>query len=397
MRVLFLYPRPLDAARSNGGVAEFLCALAPTLKSTGVDPIIYAGDKSTHELIKSENTLAEAIVYNGPFLKPSWWVRASKLAAVLEVCRKEKIDVIHAQGTYTAGFMAWKIHQRTGLPYVVTSHSDILATNSKRINRANVKRRCQNVLKHASAVTHLTPMMETVSHQLYPTHEKSRIIGNGIDCASWLPYAKLPEKNYLLGIGRLERGKGFHILIEMFAKLMARGASSSLIIAGKGHEERALFEQVKNLGLNLITDFNDFSAIPEKSVIFTGYVRDQVKKRLIAESKLVLFATQPQLWEEAFGIVQIEAMAAGKSILASDTKVTRFLAQSGMQCRIVEPDNINTWADQALGLLNDDELRNKMGEKNLHAVSQFDWQPIANQYREVYASISLSIRLAFHQ
>lgn len=184
MRILFLYPRPLDANRSTGGVAEFLCALAPALKNLGVESVIYAGDKSVNELTRPDAILADAIVYNGPFLKPSWWVQKSRLAQVMEVCRMEKIDVIHAQGTYTAGFMAWKIHQHLDIPFVVTSHSDILATNSRRMNRNNVKSRCRHVLKHATAVTHLTPMMETVSHALYPTHEKSTIIGNGIDCAS---------------------------------------------------------------------------------------------------------------------------------------------------------------------------------------------------------------------
>jgi glycosyltransferase involved in cell wall biosynthesis len=297
--------------------------------------------------------------------------------------------VIHAQGTYTAGFMAWKIQQRTGIPYVVTSHSDILTTNSKRMNRSNVQRRCRNVLKHAAAVTHLTPMMETISHQLYDTREKSTVIGNGIDCQSWLPFTNLAEKNYIVGMGRFERGKGFHILIEMFAQLIARGMKTSLVIAGKGNEEAALFAQVKNLGLNLVTNFTDFTAIPEKSVIFPGYVRDDVKKRLIAESQLVLFATQPQLWEEAFGIVQLEAMAAGKPILASDTNVTRFLEKSGMQCRIVEPDNIHAWADQAELLLNDSGLRKKMGDANIEAVVDFDWQPIAEKYRDVYASVKM--------
>lgn len=387
MKVLFLYPRTLDAARSNGGVAEFLCALTPALKKTGVESVIYAGDKTVNQLTKPNAVLAEATVYNGPFIKPGWWVSKSKLEHVLEVCRMEKIEVIHAQGTYTAGFMAWKIHQHLGIPFVVTSHSDILATNSKRMNRSNVKRRCRHVLKHASAVTHLTPMMESVSHELYPTHEKSTIIGNGIDCASWLSFARMPEKNYIFSIGRLERGKGFHILIEMAAKLMARGLTTSLVIAGKGSEEPALFAQVKKLGLNLVTEFTDFSAIPERSVIFTGYVRDDVKKRLMAESNLVLFATQPTLWEEAFGIVQLEAMAAGKSMLASDTNVTRFLKQSGMRCQIVEPDNINSWADNAEILLKDEVLRKNMGEENLQAVLQFDWQPIANKYRDVYANI----------
>ena len=50
MRILFLYPRTLDAERSVGGVAEFLCSLTPALKNNKIDSIIYAGDKNSKQL-----------------------------------------------------------------------------------------------------------------------------------------------------------------------------------------------------------------------------------------------------------------------------------------------------------------------------------------------------------
>jgi glycosyltransferase involved in cell wall biosynthesis len=178
----------------------------------------------------------------------------------------------------------------------------------------------------------------------------------------------------------------------MYAKLIERGFSTSLVIAGKGSEEKNLQLQVKNLGLSLVTGVTDLSTIPDKSVVFTGYVRNEIKKRLVAQSQFVLFATQPDLWEEAFGIVQLEAMAAGKPLIASDTNVTRFLLKSGLQAYIVKPDDVNAWADQAALLLNHADLRKKLGNANLRAAAQFDWQPIAEQYRDVYHSSVISAK-----
>ncbi len=385
MRVLFLYPRTLDSNTSVGGVAEFLCSLTPELKLLDVDPIIYSGDKTLRSLSKPAQVIKEATIYSGPFIKPGFFVSSGKLVAVLTLCSQMKIDVIHAQGTYTAGFMALQIFKRTKIPYVVTSHSDILLTNSKRMNRSNVQRRCRQVLKHAAFVTHLTPNMADESHHLWDTREKSTTIGNGIDCQAWQSYFGLPEKNYILGIGRLERGKGFHVLIDMYAKLLARGCTTtSLVIAGTGTEEKNLHSQVKNLNLNLVTDYSDFSHIPEKSVIFTGYVRGEAKKRLIAHSQFVLFSTQPDLWEEAFGIVQLEAMAAGKPVIASNTQVTRFLQSKGLQAALVKPDDVNAWAEQSAELLKDANKRKQLGSANVIAAAQFDWRPIAKEYRDVY-------------
>jgi glycosyltransferase involved in cell wall biosynthesis len=389
MRVLFLFPRPLDA-RTSGGVAEFLYSLTPLLNDLDVEPVIYAGDKALSKLTGPVSLPGKVSVYSGPFLKPGWFVSRRRLAPVLELCRQTKIDVVHAQGTYTAGFLAMQIRKQLHIPYVVTSHNDILETNSRRMKRWNVKQRCRNVLKHASIVTHLTSIMEDASHRLLDTREKSVTIGNGIDCSAWQAYAGLPEQDYLLGIGRLERGKGFHILLDMYPELLARGVTTSLVIAGKGNAEKELHDQARKLGLNLITDFSDYSQIPEKSVIFTGYVRGEAKQRLIAQSKCILFPTQPSLWEEAFSIAQLEAMAAGKAMIASDTAATRYLQSSGLQALVVEPENVNAWAGQALLLLRDNDLRRQSGMANLRAASQFDWRPIARQYRDVYARASRS-------
>lgn len=391
MRILFIYPRTLDASKSVGGVAEVLCSLTPALKELNVESVIFANDKKADGLSKPSHTLSDSLVYYAPFAKPSFLASNKKISYAIDVCRQENIDLIHAQGTYTAGFVAEKIHQQTGIPYIVTSHSDILPTNSKRMKRWGVRSRTRKILKHASAVTHLTPMMEAASHEIFDTSSKSTVIGNGIDCKSWLPFANLSERNYMLGIGRLVPGKGFDVMINMFARLIERGYKTSLVIAGKGSEEEALHDQAKKLGATCIRDFTDFNNIPEKSVIFTGYVRDDAKKRLIAESQIVLFATQPNMLEEAFGMVQLEAMAAGKPLLASNTNATRYLAKTGMQCRIVEQSaDADDWCKQAEILLQDDKLRKEMGQANLQSVIQFDWLHIAKQYRDLYADLSSS-------
>ncbi len=91
--------------------------------------------------------------------------------------------------------------------------------------------------------------------------------------------------------------------------------------------------------------------------------------------------------EEAFGIVQLEAMAAGKPLVASDIAATRYLVQLGMQAKIVAPQDINAWAEQVESLLNDAELRSKMGKANAAASHQFSWQGIAKCYRDVYRAV----------
>jgi glycosyltransferase involved in cell wall biosynthesis len=387
MHVMLLHSRPFEFGKTVGGVPEFLTAVVVELKKMGMRVSVYCGDKNAKSIRETILPGHEIKIYNGPLLEPAFFISHKKIKPIAELCRREKIDILHAQGTYTPGFMVRELGKMTGLPYIITSHGDLHPVNSKRLSRRNVRTRCQRILRDAAWVTHLTPVMETASHQICDTTYKSSLIHNGIHLDEWLPYRKRDEKNYLLGIGRLERGKGFHILIDMYAELVKRGVTSSLVIAGTGQEDESLRAQCQSLGLETISGWLEDAVIPEKSVIFAGYVRNTVKYKIIAESQCVLFATQPDLWEEAFGIVQLEAMAAGKPLIASDIAATRYLLKLGMQAKIVEPQNKTAWADAVETLVNNHDLRLAMGQANAAASQQFSWQGVAKNYYDVYRAV----------
>ncbi len=298
MHVMLLHSRPFEFGKTVGGVPEFLTAITIELKQLGVQVSIYCGDKLAKDIRATSLPGHDINIYTGPLLEPSFFISHKKIKPVAELCRRIKVDLLHAQGTYTPGFMVRELGKMTGLPYIITSHGDLHPVNSKRLSRRNVRTRCQRILRDAAWVTHLTPVMETASHQVWDTHLKSTLIHNGIHLAAWQPFQTCQEKNYILGIGRLERGKGFHILIEMYAQLIKRGISSSLVIAGTGQEEESLRAQCQTLGLETICGWREAADMPEKCVIFAGYVRDKLKYQIIAESQCVLFATQPDLWKK---------------------------------------------------------------------------------------------------
>lgn len=388
LRVLFLH-RHADE-KGIGGVMEYLHYLPLFLKRNGVQTFLYRERKNSSEETNNPIFFQNGMpVYSGPFPKPSFIFSAKKLKEIIDLCHREKIGLIHAQGTYRSGYLAMQVYKHTGIPYIVTSHSDI-APNSGRMKRKKVLKYCQNILKNASHVTHLSPPMAEFSHRIYPTHDKSTLIGNGIDLSEWHSSKTFSEQNYLLALGRFEVEKGFHILIDAYAQLYNKGANISLVLAGAGSAEAMFFDRVKQHGLPLVKDLKNISTIPERSVVFTGYVRGEIKRQLIEKSKMILFSTLPALYEEPFGIVQIEAMAAGKPLVASDSAVTRYLKTLGLQALLVEPDSASHWAEQISNLLDDHFQREQLGKKNLENASQFDWDFIAKQYKDVYLKTVLS-------
>ncbi len=386
MRVLLLNRYSLE--RTAGGVAEYLYYLPLSLKPLGITTYIYNEDEKGGSQLVGPRLLKNGVpTYAGPFIKPSFFVSTKKLNPLLELCKKEKIDLIHAQGTYRCGWIAMQVCKLAKIPYVVTSHADIVVTNSDRMKRGKVQRRARAVLAHAAKVTHLTPLMAEISHQVFDTRDKSYIIGNGIDVKEWRAVATLPEQNYAIGIGRLEPEKGFHVLISAYALLHSQNFSGSLVIAGTGSAELELQHQAKRLGMNVVTAFQDFSRVPERSVVFTGYIRGEIKKQLIGQSQMILFPTQPQQWEEPFGIVQIEAMAAGKALIASDSVTTRYLQTFGLQAALVQAENVHAWAEEIKNISVNQVVRHQLGRKNLENADQFDWSVIAKQYRDVYLAV----------
>ena len=383
MRILFLTHRHSDL--TIGGLAEFLMLLPRYLIPCGVESYIYtqASAKNITALQGPFILSNEAKHYCGPFLKPSWLPRSHELKPLLELCLAEKIDLVHAQGTYRAGYMAYALHKKINLPYIVTSHSDILTSNSARIQRRSILKRCATVLKHAAFVTHLTPQMANASHAIYNTAEKSAIVHNGIDISTYQVESKSTTP-YFLAIGRLVTEKGFLVLLVAFLQLHQSGSDASFVIAGTGILETTLMERAKRAGVNVVTGWSDSNPIPKRSVIFTQYVRAELKAQLYAGAACVLFAPQPTIWEEAFGIVQLEAMAAKKPLIVSDIGVTRYLEQLGMCAQFVKADDSSAWFQAMQTILQDETLRVKMSENNTQAIQQFDWQAIAKSYATIY-------------
>ena len=118
------------------------------------------------------------------------------------------------------------------------------------------------------------------------------VITNGIDMEA-MPFSAAAD-DYLLVLGRIEARKGVDVAIDV-----ARAARRRLVIAGRV-ADRAFFEEQIRPRL-------------DDRVRWIGPVGGAEKMRLLQRARALLFPVQ---WEEAFGIVMIEAMACGTPVVA---------------------------------------------------------------------------------
>lgn len=227
------------------------------------------------------------------------------------------------------------------------------------LNRADAITACsQYVLDDAKKRFRINSKIETVIFNGVDLHEAQS------DEATAMP---LPDR-YILAAGRLVANKGFDYLIEAMARIADR--SITLIIAGDGPDRNRLESKVSQLGLN--------------NVHFAGRVGRSEITRLFSNC---LFFVMPSP-VEPFGIVCLEALRAGKPVIATNAGGPPEFIQDGTHGLLVQPRDAQSLGEAIQRLLQDDELRNKATYTCRTYADSFDWSKISTQYTDIYQQLT---------
>ncbi|MEM1903448.1 MAG: glycosyltransferase family 4 protein, partial [Pyrobaculum sp.] len=120
------------------------------------------------------------------------------------------------------------------------------------------------------------------------------------------------------------------------------------------------------------------------NVYFTGFVPFEDLKALYAASDIFVL---PSL-EEGFPVAVMEALATGKPVIGSKTGGIPMQIIEGHNGFLIEPGDYEQLAERLLRLIDDEKLRNAMGNNSRKlAVERFSWWSIAKAYLEVYQEV----------
>ncbi len=119
-------------------------------------------------------------------------------------------------------------------------------------------------------------------------------------------------------------------------------------------------------------------------VEFLGRVSDGDKVQLFKTADVY---ASPATGRESFGIVLLEAMAAGTAIVCSDIHGYKGVVKRGEQALLVPPGESRPLAEAILRLLADPDLRARMGESGLERVVEFGWERIAARVEAYYGFV----------
>ncbi|MGH3384009.1 MAG: glycosyltransferase family 4 protein, partial [Nocardioidaceae bacterium] len=119
-------------------------------------------------------------------------------------------------------------------------------------------------------------------------------------------------------------------------------------------------------------------------VTFLGQVDDVTRSELLASSELFV---APQTGGESFGIVLVEAMAAGAPVLASDLPAFRAVLEGGRLGSTYPVGDADALAHSAADLLGDDRRRLGLRRAATEAARQYDWPLLTRDIVRVYETV----------
>jgi len=199
-------------------------------------------------------------------------------------------------------------------------------------------------------------------------------IPNGVDVASIA--SAPPLKGYprpgktVLFLGRYDESrKGMAVLVDALPALVERFPGLQLLIVGRGNEDE-LRDKVGGLAGHLR---------------FLGQVDDATKASALRSADVYC---APHTGGESFGIVLVEAMAAGTPVVASDLHAFRQVLQDGQAGRLVAVQDSAALAEGLIAVLENDPLAKRYVAAGVEAVRRYDWSVVASQIMRVYETVA---------
>lgn len=231
----------------------------------------------------------------------------------------------------------------------------------------------RKILKRADYITACSQSLLIYAQRIVPEiKQKCRVIPNGVNLEEFKYREKYKYPNpYIFSLANFHDYKGLDILIICFQSVAEKYNNVDLIIAGDGFLREDYQRLADLLGL-------------KNKVIFLGCVSDRGK--IVELFNGCDFFVLPSRCEP-FGIVNLEAMAAGKAIISTNNCGIPEVVKDGVNGILVSPKDDKALAEAIMRLLGDIDLRNKLGENGRKMVGQYSWNKVADSYLEIYEKI----------
>jgi phosphatidylinositol alpha-1,6-mannosyltransferase len=293
------------------------------------------------------------------------------------------IQQIHCAKVLPEGLIAWALRVFCGLPYLLYAHGEeiLIALSSRKLawivpmiycgaaaiiaNSHNTKRLLQDIGVDASRLNVIHPGVDPQSF-----------------CVSLKAAQRIRQKHQLgiapvlLTVGRLQRRKGQDMVIQALPRILQRIPQVKYVMVGTGEELASLTTLAQVLGV-------------QDSIVFAGSVPDQELAAYYAMCDVFIMPNRQIGGDiEGFGMVYLEAGAAGKPVIGGTSGGTDDAIVEGVTGRRVDGNSCDEIANAVIDLLSTPDKAKAMGVRGLQRVeNEFTWDIVVQRTRVLCTAI----------
>jgi glycosyltransferase involved in cell wall biosynthesis len=290
-------------------------------------------------------------------------------------------DIIHTHHPFVLGGVGVKQARKLNVPIVYTFHTQyeqyahyfpLPAGMVKKIARERIR-------SFARRVDRLTAPAESIVELLkgYGVERLVTVLPNPIepkifhnhDPGSVRERYGLEGKQALLSVGRLGHEKNLGLMLRALAILNKKFPKLRFIVVGSGPAEESLRREAHEFG---VTD----------QVLFAGRVTDEELPAFFRAADLFIMTSLT----ETFGIVIVEAMAAGIPVVAVTANGSKDLITPGVD-GLLAPNDPESLAAAIGRLLTDEEQRTRMGRSAQQTAQRYSVGALTSQLLALYESV----------
>jgi len=290
------------------------------------------------------------------------WSYVSQASRAASEAREFSPDLVHVH--YAGGFGLWGV--RTGIqPMVVSAWgSDLIGYKPRWLFRSLLR----FVLKRATHITATGQFLKDNTCRIcHPASHKISVIPFGVE----VPDGIVPPPSGPLKICYLKGHQmkyGPDILLKAMCEVKKAVPEVVLSMAGEGELTEQLKQMVSSLGL-------------EDNVNFVGFVQHERVHSFLKEHHMMVM---PSLME-AFGVAALEASACGRPVIASNVGGVPEVVKDGITGILVPPNDPHQLAEAIIRLVQDAEVREKMGKAGYEFVKErYSWERSLDMMSDLY-------------
>lgn len=297
----------------------------------------------------------------------------SQLWSLLHLVRKLRPEIIHAHWLIPQGIIAVFAILLAGKSssLICTSHGGDLYG----LHQTFFKSIRKFIYCNANKFTVVSNAMKKFLIKEGCSEKLISVIPMGVDSKHrFIPSSNRNRNNrVLLFVGRLVEKKGTIYLIHAMPEVLRYFPDAKLIVIGDGPERDRCKFAAKQLGI-------------WNQIAFLGAISNEKLPSIYGNADIVIFPSviDQDGDQEGFGLVLVEAMACGCAVICTELEAMLDIVKDGDNGLVVPQKNVESLSKAIKKLLGDDQLRKRLINRGLYTSGKFDWDVIAERYRNTF-------------